>query len=112
MKQHITPEDWGTFERSNPEAAKKAREYYSNWQEEYIRERYPNQFVTMDWWPINIFFNIGQMIEFLQQYSNMEIRWNRVESLWYFKRFNKSEENNYIELCDALWEAVKNVLNK
>lgn len=110
MKQHITPEDWGTFERSNPEAAKKAREYYSNWQQEYIQERYPNQFVTMDWWPINIFFNIGQMIEFLHDHkihylTALECEWPNYDCD--YDKFFKAQD-----ICDALWGSVKEVFNK
>lgn len=56
--------------------------------------------------------NIGQMIEFLQQYSKMEMVWNRVINLWEYKRSYRDEMKTYGELVDALWNSVKEVLEK
>lgn len=118
MKQHITPEEWGVFERGNPKAAKKLRDYYAEWQLEYQQEMYPNQFVTLGFDPIFVWFNIGQMIEFLDEHTNeLGMQYNDKDARWFVwyggneKHPYTTDYENSSKLCDALWEAVKEVLN-
>ncbi len=62
--------------------------------------------------------NIGWMIEFLaDRGKNFSMGYNRNPDLWTFMKGKwwppyKPEEMLVPELCDALWEAVKEVLNK
>lgn len=125
MKQNITADEWGEFERNNRESAQKLRDYYSKWQMRNQEENYPNQFVTIQYEPIFIWLTIGRMIEFLEDKihiaditredpyaylktkSQIKTGWFvRVDSLGNRKTFNKPE------LCDALWKAVKEVLKE
>jgi len=64
--------------------------------------------------------SIGQMIEYLDFYGSHNDWW-RIEREdsnipWYidFTKMgsNPSREHYHEELCDALWEAVKDILNK
>lgn len=110
MKQHITASEWGEFERSNPKLAKKLKAYYSEWQNKYIEEHYPNQFITSQWEPIFVWFNIGQMFDFLLKNTEDGIDFgpiDRLSDIWYIG----SKRSGSIELCDALWEACKEILN-
>ncbi len=60
--------------------------------------------------------SIGRMIEFLDEHSHAghefwidiidEWQWD-AEALW-----NESNNTKHLELCDALWEACKEVLEK
>lgn len=92
MKQHITPEEWGEFERNHRKAAKKLRDYYGEWQRDYELKNYPNQWVTVQYETIFIWFNVGRMIEFLTPL--------RVTLLY---DGTVMEEN----MCDVPWEEVK-----
>jgi len=51
-------------------------------------------------------FNIGQMIEFLMEHPDQFFWWNQGQ--WREEYFDIDWNG---ELCDALWEAVKEVLN-
>lgn len=130
MKQHITAGEWGQFERSNPKQAKQLRDYYSQWQSNYLKNNYPNEFVTMDWWPIFIFLNIGQLIEFLDEHGWHIMHMEQLpakENRWWLEvtnahfgevldyknvMGNTGPEPKDLELCDALWSIVKSILEK
>jgi hypothetical protein len=51
-----------------------------------------------------IAMSIGQMIEFLEEHDGIPL-WERL------KMISDSWKTRNEELCDALWEAVKEVLN-
>lgn len=117
MKQHITPEEWGIFERSNPKAAQKLRDYYGKWQSKHLEEHYQREFVTMDWEPIHVFLTIGRLLEFLVDNERPDCdMWLQRIRKWRFEGdhgvFWMSERGTleYDEPCDALWSAVKKVL--
>lgn len=111
MKQHLLPEEWGEFERTKPESAKKLRDYYAKWQRNLEQERYPYSFVTIEYEPIFVWFDIGRMIEFL------DIHTKRVE----IKNYNDSKAWTVItrpgslsienSLCSCLWEKVQESLD-
>ena len=103
MKQTISIEQ---FE----ELSEKAQDKLANWFAD--RENYP-------------FMTIGQMIEFLDEYAkelendfNIRIHsagtgWERPgERLTDIDGLGLNEIEDEVELCDALWEAVKNILDK
>jgi len=111
MKQNISAEDWGYFERTNQEATKKLRNYYSDWQMKNQQENYPNQFITIQYEPIFFWLTIGRMIEFLDE-NKYQITIKREKDQWLLARGKDNNVDvNGTTLCDALWEAVKKVLN-
>lgn len=66
---------------------------------------------------IMILPSIGQMIEFLDEHKKHDIRINHQTTLeglrWEFAYGNPyTYGGNFVELIDALWEAVKEVLEK
>lgn len=99
MKQQITPEQ-------RAELSSKARERLIDWCFDHTpRQRLAN-------------LNIGQMIEFLdeQRPNRMEISRDDMKRwiLWY-PYFDDSKEDYFYlahELCDALWKAVKEILEQ
>ena len=89
MKQHITP---GDLNRLSEESNQILREWWEG--REYFKYKYE---------PL---LSIGQMIEFLG-------------TQWMTKIVHASARNGHLydindieELCDALWSACKEVLNK
>jgi len=60
--------------------------------------------------------NIGQMIEFLSDTgNNFWISYDRNPMLWSYtkgKTPHPKDQNTVPEICDTLWEAVKEVLEK
>lgn len=123
MKQHITASEWGLFMRSNEKGANKLSRYYEEYQNKFRQENYPNQFVTIDWEPVFVWFNIGRMIEFLDVYvDNFELRGGRMEKsylrdipdnsmVWHGWSGELEIEDEPV-LVDALWQAVKEILEQ
>lgn len=54
--------------------------------------------------------SIGQMIEFLKNETNFNIDYSGLDDTWGVRLEEKEFGNK--ELCDALWSAVKTVLEK
>lgn len=119
MKQNVTISEWTEFEISNPKMASILERYYRDWQQKEIDEMHGTSglLVTMEWEPIYLWLTIGQMIEYLDDYlSSLGHDWGiyigknlyLIESCGYGTRIFCRK--NY--LCDALWEAVKQVLEK
>lgn len=102
MKQHITAEQLNEL---SEKGKKKLRKWSQNLDSSFdLTEDNDNGLPLL---------SIGQMIEFLQQHHlktdpmNMTITYSSSLLSWWFK-----DEKQYRELCDALWEAVKEVLEK
>lgn len=94
MKQHITVEQWCELE-------KKPSQILCRWGD---KKGYVNGGALQ-------LFTIGQMIEFLEEQKghNIQIQLlDTVQPLYMFN--NKSYQKGNTELCDALWEAVKEKL--
>jgi len=53
---------------------------------------------------------IGQMIEFLENEVNFNLDYSSLDNTWGVRLGEKEVGNK--ELCDALWEAVKEVLRR
>lgn len=103
MKQHIT------VEQAEKELGKKYADGVV-WLQEHGYGEYGKAYHKN-----NIFMNIGQMIEFLDERKTQE-EW-KLEKTTFHERggwfWSIDEEKNYQRfLCDALWEAVKQLLEK
>ena len=96
MKQHITKKQLNEL---NEKQAKKLRDYLTNHSPNLI----PGDFMWKDRWLLTK-LNIGQMIEFLDE------KWLEILGDWSGSDCDYFPDNK--ELCDALWEAVKEVLKK
>lgn len=65
-----------------------------------------------------VLFTIGQMIEFLDKHTNMRAIWNNHSYGWVYQTEEQATSNaahvpdSYKELCDALWQAIKEVLGR
>ena len=99
MKQHITIEQWNELPPSG---------------QVKIRKLWRNNGQEVNLLGVND-INIGQMIEFLdEQNENFDVIY-RYKGGW---EVGSKDHNDILafsdkeELCDALWEAVKEVLNK
>jgi len=87
MKQHITKKQWHELDR-------KAKGRWNDWCHEHGHK-------VASFGPANVFNNspfIGQMIEFLDESEEGDWR--------------DAYEGNAKDLCDALWQATKEVLKK
>ena len=121
MKQHITVEQFD-------ELGNKQRQLLRDWwrprpgDHAYFEGRYKvmieadTPFVGtsgVKYYPI---LSIGQMIEFLSDKgNNFWISYNRNPMLWSYtkgKTPHPEDQNTVPEICDALWEAVKEELEK
>jgi len=114
MKQHITLEQLNELREKQKE---KLIKWYKIQPEQLwtLKENLPNS--SYYWSGFRILeemkhnedmlpvFSIGQMIEFLEPHLKMTIE-HEVD-MWFVDDYY-----NERELCDALWEAVKEVLNK
>ena len=107
MKQTISLEQFMDL----PQPARvKEKAYRDGWYE----RTYPN--VAVKRWPPEMFWNIGQMIEFLKDHDfrqeKFEIRagWEDGEKAWVL-----DEDSHYYtddELIDCLWQSVREVLEE
>lgn len=102
MKQHITIEQLNELSEKGKE---KEQIYRENWYKTVYKGDQVNR------WSQHMFWNIGQMIEFLE-HNHLDqiehvVHWTGNICEW---RVNKKEKKE--EICDALWEAVKEVLNE
>jgi len=96
MKQHINSQQWNELSKV---AQRKVEDLFNPETEPELR------------WAVHYFqINIGWMIEFLDMPIEIESEWceEHEHIMWYINgdRFVKEE------LCDALWEAVKEELEK
>lgn len=104
MKQHLTVQEWGEFERANKPAAELLRRHYGKWQsDEERRISGGTSFVSIQWEGIWEWFTIGRMIEYLNEHNAL-----------YGDEFGNLTlpvaSNDVKSLCNALWQAVKEVL--
>lgn len=98
MKQHITEEQLNELS----DIGKKTLKEWGlkrNWNNEKPNIVFLTDGKVQGWLPL---LSIGQMIEFL---NDRELR-------QFTSRFMEMVEESDKELCDALWEAVKEVLNE
>lgn len=120
MKQHITPEQ---LEELTPEGKEKLRAWWKPQEgdlyvhidqiETVCRQcSYENNSITEEYIKRHVLLlSIGQMIEYLDEHNEFFA----LEKLTVFSFVLNDGENGGIvnkEPCDALWEAVKAVLNK
>lgn len=110
MKQHITVEQLN-------ELSKKGKGNLGHW-------FYQKQDLSHGEDPKNLLLSIGQMIEFLDEYFSKEkrdfdIRIHSAGTAWKYPgqrlvdlSIITYEIEDEVELCDALWEACKEVLEK
>ena len=97
MKQHITPEQLNELSK---EEKKKLRKWLMDKQIMIVQPHYL------------IPLSIGQMIEFLDE-NGFEITRHKTESADHVWSVTRGDSNFlFKELCDALWEAVKEILEK
>ena len=101
MKQHITKEQWD--------------EVHSGKHYQKFRNAINITEVRMDI-PFYEYITIGQMIEFLEEGHNDEMLFTSygrvcVHHDWW-ENCEDCIEDPHLELCDALWEAVKHKLKK
>ena len=97
MKEHITKEQWDELNKRQKKAL-----------DSCVR--------ASAWTHENPFYNIGEMIEFLEnEFSSLDT-WADGRPAWcvFLDIRGLIEPETFIadELCDALWEAVKHKLNK
>lgn len=112
MKQHI-------IEKQLNELSEEGKEKLAGWYGQPERRNHRDNYCVVCNKPLHTdnkrisrfilpLLSIGQMIEFLGD-NNKRL----VEIVAYYSRATKSVVKNYEgELCDALWEAVKEVLEK
>lgn len=119
MKQNITASQWGEFERSKPEAAQRLQKHFSKWQRSVEQREFPHAFVSAQYEPIYMWFNVGRMIEIIerfdQSYSISSIHGgNDAEVVVKLPAYTTEQPQVYRSgsLCDALWEAVKSILEE
>lgn len=112
MKQHI---DISELNELSPKAKEKLREWLSK--RIVINQTYKVQGIEDGWvFPLDLpLLSIGQMIEFLEMKSNGHFPGQN----WHEYVIKETEECGDIlipysvdELCDSLWEAVKQILEK
>ena len=117
MKQHITPKQ---FDELNKNGKEKYRKWYQETYAPFAEENvyvYEDEKGTIEYEVPPL--SIGQMIEFLsEKFLFRDIEYE--VDMWYIRKFDftkESDSDEYLkeitnrELCDALWEAVKEVLN-
>lgn len=108
MKQHVTKEQ---FNECSDAVKQRWNEYAV--QRGFIRlvkKNDPEMFATITYAEMDL-PTIGQMIEFLNEnVKHFSIMKNQDESEWLIGYVNYLYRNK--DLCDSLWEAVKEVLNK
>lgn len=118
MKQHITIEQWN-------ELTKQAQEELKSWYVKRDDEMEGHlEYIIFGVLAVPL-LSIGQMIEFLDEYFSkkqydFDIRIHSAGSAWKYpgQRLTdlnppiKYEIEDEVEICDALWEAVKEVLEK
>lgn len=99
MKQHISEEQWNELDNKKK----------NNWFCWAVEKGYTKRISTAQLCSFSAeekhevdVPNIGRMIEFLDEMHLAE----EIVKRSYYKNLN------YLSLCDALWEAVKEVLNK
>lgn len=95
MKQHITEEQWN-------EIAEKQKDILLEWLKEKKYGVVDTQKMKNVYGDIEQELNIGQMIEFLDD-GSLEFKDRDAKVIVW--EWNK-------ELCDELWERVKEILNK
>lgn len=95
MKQHITIDQL-------KELSEKGKERYYGWVDNHVEIGRPR----------DIFLSIGQMIEFIKESGgSMSITlWDEGWTVTWNNNKGLVEPMFYDELCDALWEAMKQVL--
>lgn len=106
MKQNITVEQLN-------ELSKKQADKLLEWvnQKKYYREDSREYGGSNYDWTLPA-LNIGQMIEFLNENFKEEISMGQPNKQEWCFLSKKGKHSNNKELCDALWQVVKEVLNK
>lgn len=107
MKQNITPEQLNELSDKGIEGLRK-----------WLSKKYGYDVMNKDHtkWLESLLLSIGQMIEFLDENDFLELidYWGAniggYQNKWRVEC--KDSQFNDNELCDALWEAVKEVLEK
>jgi len=114
MKQYITPEQLNELSEKGKERLR--GRIHQKWQDE-AEALEPMVFVTTaSPQDRDLLLSIGQMIEFLDEKNYLEIiDYGGVNIGGYQNKWRVECENSQIsdnELCDALWEACKQVLEE
>ncbi len=113
MKQHITARQFHELSHNNQD---KIKSWVAGLYQQEAEEQNPMCFVSIsplvqsDW-----LLNIGQMIEFLDEHSKdfgLRLHKHNGKLLTDIDPMIKDEIEDEPELCDALWEAVKEILEK
>lgn len=120
MKQNITVEQLN-------ELSKRGLKRLLTWREKKTKEDLEGQtYVIVDDFPdqrgLSRFMDIGQMIEFLDTKAEINnLHYGRTDPYWLLEVTERSivkkpasghRDYGGSELCDVLWEAVKEVLNE
>lgn len=101
MKQHITKEQFG-------ELSEEGQVRLRAWVNECRWVSVPLGKVYLDYYPMPL-LSIGQMIEFLDEHRDeLDQPWWKQFFTWDYGTVDGYDG----EFCDALWEAVKQVLEK
>ena len=100
MKQHITVEQLN-------ELSKKGQKRYVQW---CIEKGYEHNSRCAEFSPQPDLLSIGQMIEFLREDWHILLQVGAQVS--YRNKRNEPRRKHRPELCDALWEALKEVLEQ
>lgn len=113
MKQTIT---FDQLNELSPEAIKKLQQYFNR--DLITKKPIPEKY----WWSVSPSqLSIGEMIEFLTNNGkNFSMGYDRNPDMWTFvsgkwwanSKGEIKDGQEYPELCDALWEAVKEVLEQ
>lgn len=116
MKQRINGSDFALL---SDKAKKKLRDWVFEKNAQEAKELYPNDYISIN--PpkrIDLFLNIGQLIEFLDEHKEFcelvrENNGGNSGFVWklgchYYEEWE--EDFQSVELCDALFLAVKTIL--
>lgn len=103
MKQHITAEQLEELGKPNGFTTPAGKLIKWQWKKNIASQESDGS------WSINP-MSIGQMIGFLLHEVNFNLDYSDLDGTWGVILGEKEYGNK--ELCDALWEAVKEVLNE